>query len=36
LADYPGHFVIGIIGKQGVGKSTILSQFAQLDQVKEK
>ncbi|CEJ04524.1 hypothetical protein RMCBS344292_18482 [Rhizopus microsporus] len=33
LTDYPGHFVIGIIGKQGVGKSTILSQFAQLDQV---
>ncbi|KAK4510329.1 uncharacterized protein ATC70_004759 [Mucor velutinosus] len=29
LTDYPGHFVIGIIGKQGVGKSTILSHFTQ-------
>ncbi|KAG2178741.1 hypothetical protein INT43_001587 [Umbelopsis isabellina] len=29
LADYPGHFVVGIIGKQGVGKSTILSSFAE-------
>ncbi|CAO3677618.1 unnamed protein product [Rhizopus stolonifer] len=28
LADYPGHFVIGAVGKQGVGKSTVLSQFA--------
>lgn len=27
LADYPGHFVVGIIGQQGVGKSTILSHF---------
>ncbi|KAG1221268.1 hypothetical protein G6F35_006113 [Rhizopus arrhizus] len=34
LADYPGHFVIGIVGKQGVGKSTILSHFApQPDQI---
>ncbi|KAI8050688.1 hypothetical protein BDF21DRAFT_432392 [Thamnidium elegans] len=29
LTDHPGHFVIGIIGKQGVGKSTILSHFTQ-------
>ncbi|CEP17634.1 hypothetical protein [Parasitella parasitica] len=29
LTDYPGHFVIGIIGKQGVGKSTILSHFTE-------
>ncbi|GAB5588189.1 hypothetical protein Unana1_03089 [Umbelopsis nana] len=29
LADYPGHFVVGVIGKQGVGKSTILSSFAE-------
>ncbi|CAM0141627.1 unnamed protein product [Umbelopsis sp. WA50703] len=29
LADYPGHFVVGIIGKQGVGKSTILSSFTE-------
>ncbi|KAI7891567.1 uncharacterized protein EV154DRAFT_507766 [Mucor mucedo] len=28
LTDHPGHFVIGIIGKQGIGKSTILSHFA--------
>ncbi|KAI9365211.1 hypothetical protein BD770DRAFT_378036 [Pilaira anomala] len=28
LTDHPGHFVIGIIGKQGVGKSTVLSHFA--------
>ncbi|OBZ91903.1 Protein SMG9 [Choanephora cucurbitarum] len=28
LTDYPGHFAIGVIGKQGVGKSTILSHFA--------
>ncbi|CAO3691246.1 unnamed protein product [Umbelopsis ramanniana] len=29
LADYPGHFVVGVIGKQGVGKSTILSTFSE-------
>ncbi|CAO3677308.1 unnamed protein product [Umbelopsis vinacea] len=29
LADYPGHFVVGVVGKQGVGKSTILSSFAE-------
>ncbi|KAI8974737.1 hypothetical protein BDB01DRAFT_806294 [Pilobolus umbonatus] len=29
LSDHPGHFVIGIIGKQGVGKSTLLSHFTQ-------
>ncbi|KAH8554431.1 hypothetical protein BGW37DRAFT_484814 [Umbelopsis sp. PMI_123] len=29
LTDYPGHFVVGVVGKQGVGKSTILSAFAE-------
>ncbi|KAI9284060.1 hypothetical protein BC943DRAFT_326933 [Umbelopsis sp. AD052] len=29
LADYPGHFVVGVIGKQGVGKSTVLSAFSE-------
>ncbi|KAI9473676.1 MAG: hypothetical protein EXX96DRAFT_578899 [Benjaminiella poitrasii] len=29
LSDHPGHFVIGVIGKQGVGKSTLLSHFTQ-------
>ncbi|KAI8881360.1 hypothetical protein K501DRAFT_324544 [Backusella circina FSU 941] len=28
LNDQPGHFVVSILGKQGVGKSTLLSQFA--------
>ncbi|KAI9261704.1 hypothetical protein BY458DRAFT_515678 [Sporodiniella umbellata] len=28
LAESPGHFVIGVVGKQGAGKSTILSHFA--------
>ncbi|OZJ06612.1 hypothetical protein BZG36_00319 [Bifiguratus adelaidae] len=28
LHDTPGHFVIGVIGKRGVGKSTLLSAFA--------
>ncbi|KAI9260373.1 hypothetical protein EDC94DRAFT_610947 [Helicostylum pulchrum] len=32
LTDHPGHFVIGIIGKQGIGKSTILSHFTQTPQ----
>ncbi|KAI7879012.1 hypothetical protein K492DRAFT_208571 [Lichtheimia hyalospora FSU 10163] len=25
LGDHPGHFVVGVVGKQGVGKSTVLS-----------
>ncbi|KAI8577783.1 hypothetical protein K450DRAFT_249978 [Umbelopsis ramanniana AG] len=29
LADYPGHFVVGVIGKQGAGKSTVLSAFSE-------
>ncbi|ORX44592.1 hypothetical protein DM01DRAFT_1340349 [Hesseltinella vesiculosa] len=27
LTDHPGHFVVGVVGQQGVGKSTILSAF---------
>ncbi|KAI8100059.1 uncharacterized protein BX664DRAFT_382500 [Halteromyces radiatus] len=29
LTDSPGHFVVGIVGQQGVGKSTILSSFTE-------
>ncbi|KAI7865900.1 hypothetical protein BDF14DRAFT_1819129 [Spinellus fusiger] len=29
LGDYPGHFVMGVVGRQGVGKSTLLSSFMQ-------
>ncbi|KAG0229713.1 smg-9, nonsense mediated mRNA decay factor [Actinomortierella wolfii] len=28
LSDHPGHFVVGVLGGQGVGKSTLLSTFA--------
>ncbi|KAI9018569.1 hypothetical protein CLU79DRAFT_760940 [Phycomyces nitens] len=27
LGDHPGHFVIGVVGQQGVGKSTLLSSL---------
>ncbi|ORZ00194.1 hypothetical protein BCR43DRAFT_132176 [Syncephalastrum racemosum] len=29
LGDQPGHFVVGVVGKQNAGKSTILSSFTQ-------
>ncbi|ORZ24668.1 hypothetical protein BCR42DRAFT_403419 [Absidia repens] len=29
LTDNPGHFVVGVIGQQGVGKSTLLSSFTE-------
>ncbi|CAG8519811.1 10800_t:CDS:2 [Paraglomus brasilianum] len=29
LSDLPGHFVVGVCGPQGAGKSTILSKFCQ-------
>ncbi|KAF8936919.1 smg-9, nonsense mediated mRNA decay factor [Dissophora ornata] len=27
LSDHPGHFIVGILGTQGVGKSSLLSSF---------
>ncbi|KAI9255788.1 hypothetical protein BDA99DRAFT_517622 [Phascolomyces articulosus] len=29
LGESPGHFVVGVVGQQGVGKSTVLSWFTQ-------
>ncbi|KAG0352957.1 smg-9, nonsense mediated mRNA decay factor [Podila minutissima] len=29
FSDHPGHFVVGILGGQGVGKSSLLSSFCQ-------
>ncbi|KAG0322047.1 smg-9, nonsense mediated mRNA decay factor, partial [Podila horticola] len=29
FSDHPGHFVVGVLGGQGVGKSSLLSSFCQ-------